>query len=164
VVVSYAINSQAICSSMDRLFFHDMIPNLRNQPALRWMVLSFGMSVSSYLVANAIPFFKDLVSLIGALTSVPLTLLMPAIFYRQATAGAATARSAIMSTPGISNSSSSSNSSNTMAQAYCWWLPNCTLSYALVVFSIVFTLLGLVGAVSEIGLDWENHGPPFSCH
>lgn len=133
---------------MDRLFLHDAIPRLRNQPALRWMVLTFFMSVSSYLVANAIPFFKDLVSLIGALTSVPLTLLMPAIFYRQATR---------LLSPGISSSSP-------MTYIKAWWWPNCTLSYALVVFSIVFTLLGLVGAVSEIGLDWENHGPPFSCH
>jgi amino acid permease len=79
-VVSYAINSQAICSSIDRLFFHRVIPNNAQR---RWMILTFGMSVSSYLVANAIPFFKDLVSLIGALTSIPLTLMMPAIFFRR---------------------------------------------------------------------------------
>lgn len=75
----------------------------------------------------------------GALASAPLTLTMPAIFYRQAT-----------------------RSDNSYAKA--WWWPNCSYIYALVVFSVVFTVVGLIGALSEIELDWANHGPPFSCH
>ncbi|GAX11286.1 hypothetical protein FisN_7Lh392 [Fistulifera solaris] len=34
-------------------------------------------------LSNAIPFFSDLVSFIGAITSVPLTLLLPAVFWRK---------------------------------------------------------------------------------
>lgn len=62
VAVSYAINSQAICASLDRQYLQTKWPN---QPQRRrWMVLTLAMAVSSYMVANAIPFFQDLVSLI----------------------------------------------------------------------------------------------------
>jgi len=85
VVVSYAINCQAIGSSIDRLFFHKIeFAGLNSKHALRWLFLTLMLSMSSYLVANFIPFFKDLLGLIGALTSVPLTLSLPAIFWRKA--------------------------------------------------------------------------------
>lgn len=122
VAVSYAINSQAICSSMNRILFGN------DTSAVRWACLTLCMSISSYLVANAIPFFKDLVSLIGALTSIPLTLTLPAIFYRRVFGG----------------------------KTLSW-------SVGLLVFSILFTLCGLLGAVSEIDLDWRNQKTPFAC-
>lgn len=76
-----AINSQALCSSLDRLVWHRLY--LPDWPAWkRWLTLTSIISVSAYLVANAIPFFSDLVSLIGAMTTVPLTLLFPAVFFR----------------------------------------------------------------------------------
>lgn len=131
VVVSYAINSQAICSSMDRLFFHRVMPNNAQR---RWMILTLGVSVSSYLVANAVPFFKDLVSLIGALTSIPLTLMIPAIFFRRTWAN------------------------------HIVWRPDLTWSFALLLFATIFTLTGLVGAVRLTQMDWMSHGPPFSCY
>lgn len=135
MVVSYAINSQAICISMDRLFVHRIMPN---SPALRWMLLTFGMSVSSYLVANAVPFFKDLVSLIGALTSIPLSLVLPAILFRKAIGLAIIFM--------------------TSMQEFCRW------STALLIFAIIFTVAGLLGAVRSIQLDWLHHGRPFACY
>merc|ERR1712125_145377 len=83
VAVSYAINSQAICSSMDRLFFKHWEPLRSFTDERRWMLLSAITASSAFLVSNSIPFFKDLVGLTGALTSVPLTLLLPAIFHRK---------------------------------------------------------------------------------
>jgi amino acid permease len=114
---------------MDRLYVHKLLPT---KPALRWLLLTLGMSVSSYLVANAIPFFTDLVSFIGAMTSIPLTLLLPAILYRRA-----------------------------FDFPVLW--PDCTFSFALLLFSTIFMGVGLVGSIGEIDLDWESNGPPFSC-
>lgn len=135
VAVSYAINSQAICSSIDEsLFCHIHAFNLHHYPERRWFVLTAMLTVSSYLVANMVPFFKDLVSLIGALTAVPLTLLLPVIFYRR-----------------------------------LWDIPLCYPtrdsmgSYALLIFSIVFLGVGLIGAFGSIEMDWKNQGRPFSC-
>ena len=74
VAVSYAINSQALCSNL-----------LPTGNRFKWASLTFLVSACSYFVSNAIPFFQDLVAIIGALTSVPLTLLLPALYYRDYT-------------------------------------------------------------------------------
>lgn len=79
IVVSYAINSQALCSSLDRAYWR----LVERSPTIRWMIWTTLLSVLAYTVANAIPFFSDLVSFIGAITSVPLTLLFPALFWRK---------------------------------------------------------------------------------
>jgi hypothetical protein len=74
--------SQAICSSIDRLFFSNVqFAALNKKPRIRWMCLTGGLSVLAFVVANVVPFFKDLVALIGALTSVPLSLLLPAVYF-----------------------------------------------------------------------------------
>lgn len=78
---------------------------------------------------------KDLVALCGALTSVPLTLLLPAIFYRR-----------IQSVPLFFPTLHSKG------------------SYALLVFSILFMIVGLIGAIGSIDVDWENKKEAFSCH
>lgn len=150
VAVSYAINSQALCSSIERTILQNHQQQLsprssslcswmgsqrQQTQARRWMVITFAVALSSYLVSNAIPFFKDLVALIGALTSVPLTLTLPAVLHRT------------FHRMGL-------------------WRP-CYLSpgsIGLLVFSLLFLVVGLIGAISSTGEDWRNHGSPFSCH
>jgi len=128
VAVSYAINSQALCSSIDRLALYKItFLNIKLHPKVRWFILTLTTSVLAFLVANAIPFFQDLISLIGALTTIPLSLSFPAIFYRKA--------------------------------LFSSWL-----SYFLLLFSLLFTFCGLLGAFTSIDIDWKNHGPPFSCN
>ena len=139
VAVSFAINSQALCSSLDRLKFHRVtIFGLGERHRARWGVLTFLVAISSYLIANAVPFFKDLVALIGALTSIPLTLLLPALYHRK------------------------------VIDAPLFWIGpgSCTdiCSLSLIIFSIIFLICGVVGSISSIEMDWANHGPPFACH
>jgi hypothetical protein len=121
---------------MDRLYAHRWsCCNLQHHSKWRWTILTMCMTISSYLVANAVPFFKDLVALIGALTSVPLTLILPAIFHRK------------------------------VIEVPLWKPTRYSLaSYALLVFSLAFLTLGLTGSLGSIELDWTNHGPPFSCY
>jgi hypothetical protein len=133
VAVSYAINSQAICSSMDRLIGYPDTPTMSSSQ--RWLLLTSLMAAAAYTVANAIPFFQDLVALIGAITSVPLTLLLPAVFWRK-----------YMAVP-------------------IWKPTHDSLySYSLLVFAVVFMVAATVGSVYSIQQDWSTHGPPFSCH
>jgi len=90
--------------------------------------------ISSYLVANAVPFFKDLLALIGALTSVPLSLSLPIILHRR-----------VWNMP-------------------IWWPTRHSLaSYCILVFSLVFLAMGLVGTLFSIETDWANQGAPFEC-
>jgi hypothetical protein len=134
VVVSYAINSQAICSSMDRLFAHRVNLPCLSYPPRRWMFLTLVMAVSAYTVANAIPFFKDLVSLIGSLTSVPLTLLLPAVFWRK------------------------------HLHVPLWKPTlDSIFSYSLTIFSTIFMVTASIGSLYSIQQDWYTHGSPFSC-
>jgi hypothetical protein len=61
VAVSYAINSQALCSSLDRLTHSYGILGmncLEGWHRVRWLILTAIVAVTSYLVANAVPFFK----------------------------------------------------------------------------------------------------------
>ncbi len=138
VAVSYAINSQALCASLDH-----MLPSggtswyNQKSTATRWFAITLVVSLSSYIVSNAIPFFKDLVALIGALTSVPLSLTLPAILYRKAR-----------------------NIALLLPDRYCL----STDSYLLLLYSFGFLVIGLAGALSEIEEDWLSQGRPFACY
>ena len=100
------------------------------------MILTGIMAVSAFFISNAIPFFKDLVALIGALTSIPLSLLLPAICHRQ-----------VIGVP-------------------LWLPTFSSLtSFGLVVFSVIFTITALIGSLDSIGEDWKNNaGGFFTCH
>ena len=135
VAVSYAINSQALCSSIDHLLgtklnmFHHYFPQ-----RLRWFLLTLTTCASSYLVANAVPFFQDLTSLIGSLTGVPLSLLLPAIFYRK-----------LCNVP------------------MCFPTRNSWGSFLLLVFSVLFLCCGIFAAILSIKVDWKSQGATLSC-
>jgi len=137
VAVSYAINSQALCSSLDRLFWHryNFTGAMVSTEAGRWVTLTGTVVFAAYTVANAIPFFKDLVALIGAFTSVPLTLLFPAVLWRKS-----------IGVP--------------------LWTPTADSlwSYALTVFSVAFMAAATIGSISSIEVDWSRQGGPFACH
>jgi len=145
VAVSYAINSQAICASMDRNFFSRWAPVRLWSDERRWRALTAIMASTAFFIANAVPFFKDLVAFCGALTSVPLTLLLPAVFYRRV------CENVSVWYPSIS-----------------WkfvYTDRCWLSYILLVYSSIFMITASVGSVYSIVSDWRNHsGGFFSCN
>jgi hypothetical protein len=100
------------------------------------MLLTGIMAATAFFVSNAIPFFKDLVAFIGSMTSVPLTLLLPAIFHRR-----------VHRVPICLPTTSSFG------------------SYALLLFSTFFMVTATFGSVYSILSDWEHHtGGFFSCH
>ena len=134
VMVSYAINSQAICASLERLVSPRILWLDSQTPTIRWLLLTGFLAVLAYTVANAIPFFDDLVALIGAITSVPLTLLLPALFWRK------------------------------QGHYPLWtptWdsLP----SWSLLLYATLFMVTASVGSLWSIRQDWAFHGAPFSC-
>jgi hypothetical protein len=134
VAVSYAINSQALCSSLDRLLLIGTIGVVHIPFRRRWILLTLGTCTTSFVIANAIPFFQDLTSLIGALTTIPLSLFLPAVLYRK-----------------FCNVS------------LCYPSTSSWGSYVLMMLSGVFVLCGLIAAISSIQADWANQKAPFSC-
>lgn len=144
VAVSYAINSQAICASMDRNFFSRWGPVRLWSDERRWTALTAIMASTAFFIANAVPFFKDLVAFCGALTSVPLTLLLPAVFYRRACE-----KVAVWYPPITWKSMYTSRS----------WA-----TYMLLVYASIFMVAATLGSVYSILSDWEHHsGGFFSC-
>jgi len=159
VAVSYAINSQALCASMERLAFCEIqsvcccFNRFRSPNAapptnrIRWMFLTAVTSASAFLVANAVPFFQDLIALIGAVTSVPLTFVIPAILFRK--------------TRGIPILCRSKTRKNRRRKG-C--RHRHILSFLLLLFSLAFFVMALLGSISTIEVDWANHAPMFSCY
>ena len=128
VVVCYAINSQALCASIDRLFLYQWEPIHHWSDARRWMVLTGIVALTAFIVANAIPFFKDLVAVIGALTGVPLSLLLPAIYHRRS------------------------------QRFPIWWPKWESIgSFSLVAYSTMFMLTATIGWIYSIMSDWKHH-------
>jgi len=127
VVVSYAINSQALCSSLDRWVKQDTLSTTDETSTwvdqLRWSLWTGLVALTAFAVAYSIPFFDDLVSLIGSLTSVPLTLLFPALFWRRR-----------------------------WRFSCCNDLP----SNGLLAFSAIFTVVATAGALASISSDWDQ--------
>jgi hypothetical protein len=207
VAVSYAINSQALCKSIDGIILvhqqrsirntrsrrnnnnnnnNNFLPSLKlklnniiDNPIHRWLCITLVVTISSYLVSNAIPFFKDLVGLIGALTSVPLCLSLPAILYRKyaksksnatitATAidaskssnDAAAAADQVQVQDQVQQSINNSDTTNICSR---FWSYCCSYSYLLLLYSFLFLIIGLIGSISSIEEDWLNQGKPFSC-
>ena len=67
VGVSYMINAQAIVSLI----------RASTKTELKWAYVSLPVCVSVFVFIQAVPFFQDLTALIGSLTSIPLTILLP---------------------------------------------------------------------------------------
>lgn len=157
VAVSFAINSQALCSSMDRFIIATSPQRWATMDGQRrWFLLTLTIAVSSYLVSNAVPFFKDLVALIGALTSVPLTLTLPALLYRQVQGLKLFLPQWFMGGSNVNQHQLQSNDDKMSSSSACG-------SYSLLLYSLAFLAVGLAGALSSIDEDWLNHGRPFSC-
>ena len=154
VAVSYAINSQALCSSLQRVICN-LSNSSRSTGRLRWLLLTLIIAVSSYLVANGIPFFKDLVALIGAATTVPLTLTLPPVLYQHwqqwTRLSNILRRRADFSNSGVIQRTTTRNL-------------ECMSSSALLLYSVVFLGIGLAGSLASVKRDWADSGrPPFSC-
>ncbi|GMI10145.1 hypothetical protein TrVE_jg7082 [Triparma verrucosa] len=72
LVISFTINNQCLCHSFSNKF---------NVPSSK---VAFATCFFVWAVSNGIPFFEDLTSLIGALTTVPLTLALPVLYAMEA--------------------------------------------------------------------------------
>jgi len=160
VAVSYAINSQALCSSMDRLLFMAAaLTSTTTRDRVRWVSLTFVLAVSSYLVANAIPFFKDLVALIGAATTIPLNLTLPPVLSQHWQQWTRLKHLRRRQTLGNEESPSSIPEIGTPRRGWGYMA-----SSSLLLYSIVFLGVGLAGSLASVKRDWaQSSAGPFAC-
>jgi len=102
-----------------------------------WAVVTAGQLIFGFVFANAVPFFDDLQSLIGALTGTPIVFGWPALFY-------------LIGTRLMGQRPSLLDKVLCSIVFLCLMLP-------------VFTVLGTISAVQSIVQDWGNQSAPFTC-
>ncbi|GMI31690.1 hypothetical protein TeGR_g3143 [Tetraparma gracilis] len=115
IAVSFTINSQALTSLVRDISGY----------AGRWGYLSLCMCAVVFCVTLAIPFFADLTSLIGSLTMVPLTILLPMALHRNVTGWLE------------------------------WSAKEKNFGYCVFSLSVVAMVAGVATTVAKIGLDWQ---------
>jgi len=99
--------------------------------------------VFAWLIANLIPFFSDVQSLIGALFGAPIVFGWPSLYYLLAKKTKdATWKETLASIGPIKSSIS------------CFFL---------IILTPVFLVFGTIGAVTSLANDIEDGGHPFHC-
>ncbi len=132
VLVGYVINNVALL----RLIKTEWMSGGKTSRMAHWTVC-FVICAVAWLIANLIPFFGDLVSIIGAITGGPILFGGPALFYALA-----------MKQKGYSLS---------RFDAFM-----CVLS--LVILLPFTTVVGTTAAIRHLKKTWSENGPVFACH
>lgn len=109
-------------------------------PWLSWNAVVLSLMALSYLFANLVPFFGDLVDLLGASCTPMSCWIMPIILYCRWYADGA-------GKTGIKTSRLE-------------W----AIMAAEMLLAIVLTVFGTYSALQTISKHWETYGGPFSCH
>mmetsp|Transcript_12502 Transcript_12502/g.27540 ORF Transcript_12502/g.27540 Transcript_12502/m.27540 type:complete len:149 (-) Transcript_12502:289-735(-) len=145
---------------MDRLLFMAAaLTSTTTRDRVRWVSLTFVLAVSSYLVANAIPFFKDLVALIGAATTIPLNLTLPPVLSQHWQQWTRLKHLRRRQTLGNEESPSSIPEIGTPRRGWGYMA-----SSSLLLYSIVFLGVGLAGSLASVKRDWaQSSAGPFAC-
>jgi len=133
VAVSYAINQQAFAATVLARIYGPT-----KTTRTRWLAATATLTAISWAIANAVPFFDDLVSLIGALTSTPLSFAIPAALYQLAV-----------------RRHRHTKATGLVSRHHSYRL--------LLLFSIAVLVVGTAGAIASIVNHWKHVKRPFHC-
>ncbi len=131
VLVAYIMNSIPLTAMLKRRYMQgDKTPWYKHF-ALSWMLL-----LGAWLLTNLIPFFSDLVSIIGALCGSPIMLGLPPLFFYYS----------------VKQRGQQMSWADYLICGFLFW------------FVFPFTLTsGLAAAFKSLIKNWEENGPPFTC-
>ena len=138
-IVAYVVCLQPL----HRVFHENLFPRSSAEgshgarAALSWAAVVTGQLSFGFVFANAVPFFGDLQSLIGAMTGAPIVFGWPPLLYLLACRASGTSASACDRVVCV-------------ALFLCLLLP-------------LFSVLGTITAVQSIVDDWGNQIGPFTC-
>ena len=143
IIIAYVVVSQPL-----HVWFHSKIfPKTLYQDTfsgqLHWFLICFGFVAFSWLIANLIPFFAEVQSLIGSLFGAPIMFGWPALFY-------------VLSCRQGVNSWKETIS-------HMGWMRAVLCGLFLFVFLPLFLILGTGGAIWSIVESIQDSPSPFSC-
>mmetsp|Transcript_20734 Transcript_20734/g.28965 ORF Transcript_20734/g.28965 Transcript_20734/m.28965 type:complete len:466 (+) Transcript_20734:381-1778(+) len=133
VLVAYLVHNQPLCQGIEMSLDPSGVPASN----LRHFAISATLLFSAWLVANLIPFFSELVGILGAAFGSPILLFYPPIFFLRGMA----------------------SKGRPVA-----WYHRLLCNFSLwVLFPFTF-IVGIVAAFHELAERWRDEGSPFDCH
>jgi len=151
VSVSFSINCTALCSSIKWKKSEDDSDAYRRK---RWFVLTTTVTFFAWWISNSIPFFDDLISLIGALTSIPLTLIFPLWMGLELELADSNDDDYNNSRNKIDENAGNKNRKGTFRKSI--------LIISLIIATLLF-VLGLIGSTVDIANRWGDDFTFFKC-
>mmetsp|Transcript_19777 Transcript_19777/g.48358 ORF Transcript_19777/g.48358 Transcript_19777/m.48358 type:complete len:195 (+) Transcript_19777:1-585(+) len=131
VLVAYVINNVPLMLMFKRRFLRG-----KETPLSQHFLLAVGILWCAWLLTNLIPFFEDMVSIIGALCGSPIMLGLPPLFYYSAL----------------------KKKGRTMSRF------DMIMCFILFFFLFPFTFFaGMISAFKSLLENWQQNGPPFTC-
>lgn len=135
LVATYCIKQQVVLRSTIASVSPENVDADTVGARLQWFSFSVAMLFTSWLLANAIPFFSDFCSLLGAFMDTTLCIVLPILIALRA---------------------------HELSFAYLGVVEIPFLRF-MMLFGVVLSLLGIVGTTKQLMDDWDTFGYPFSC-
>jgi amino acid permease len=135
LVATYLIKQQVVLRACQLAITPENANSSSVGARMQWLLFSIIMLLFSWLLANAIPFFGDFCSLLGAFMDTTLCIILPVIIALKAFS-LSFARLGMTEVP---------------------------LLKVLVVFGTCVAVLGCIGTTMQLIEDWDEFGYPFTC-
>jgi len=142
MVISYSLNQQVLCRAVHLWYDPQHATALKKdssgyrQSRWQWFIISTVVMSFAFIVSNLIPFFDDLVSLIGSMCSAPLIFLFPVVFYLRCE-----------TVYGVNIGEKERS-----------------ILYFIIVLGAMMMIFGTISSLRKIFADTNEYGKPFECH
>ncbi|GAB5373194.1 hypothetical protein AAMO2058_001729400 [Amorphochlora amoebiformis] len=136
VLAAYLLNNVAMVRLLKAEYFTYRETDSENYRLFKHWTLCVVICAFAWLIAELVPFFGDLVTIIGAVTGSPVMFALPPLFYYLA-----------LKQKGVEMS--------VFDKAMCG-------TCFFILFPVTF-LCGIVASMNSMVEHWSQNGPPFSC-
>jgi len=133
VLITYSIKSTVLT----RHLYQSMATDPAYEKS-QWFMLTTVIMIGGSMLALSMPFFGDMLGLIGCLLGAPICFFLPITFYLCGKK----CRDELSSIP-------------------MWYWP---MMAFLVIYGLLSFTMGTYASIMQINLDWASLGAPFSCH
>ena len=158
IIVGFVIVGNVLCRILHIQFSPFRANDLSWRGRLEWAAVGFGVTTTSFVIANAIPFFDLLTGLIGGLLLPPLCLLAPVLLYIKTRHMVSLLLLAVVLASDLALLLSFSQVERPLA---IWeWVINLSL----VAMGGLLMVISTMENVRELISNWSTFGAPFSCH
>jgi amino acid permease len=136
MLLTYLVKGTVLARAVHRALAPSSSRDFSSRGDFVYTLVANGILVLAYIMANLIPFFNDLTSLLGALQAPVLGFIVPVLFVLKARRDA-----------------------NVSTSRTEW-----TSIGAIVLFVVLLFFIGIADSLSNIIKRWDSYGKPFECN